>query len=133
MRTTIGGDGSDTTLATQAYLNSTDHPVMRDLYIIGPPEDPKALYLTNHEAPVVYTPYGTFQPAVVSRGKVEAKVGLAAQALAITWSPGASAQASQTANTSTASPYQLARQHFYDNWPVLILRCFMPTPGDATS
>ena len=131
MRRVIGGNGSDTTVATQAYLNSTDEPILRDLIIIGPPENPNALYLTNHEAPVLYRPYGLFQPAVVSRPGVEAKVGLDAQSLAISWTPGASAQASQTASTSTASPYQLAAQHFYDNWPVLILRCFMPTPGDA--
>ena len=60
MRKVIGGDGSDTTLATQAHLNSTDDPIIRDLYIIGPPESPNALYLTNHEAPVFYRPYGTF-------------------------------------------------------------------------
>ena len=131
MRRTIGGNGSDTTVATQAYLNSTDHPILRDLIIIGPPENPNALYLTNHEAPVLYRPYGLFRAAVVSRPGVEAKVGLDAQSLAISWTPGASAQASRTASTSTASPYQLAAQHFYDNWPVLILRCFMPTPGDA--
>ena len=131
MRRVIGGDGTDTTVATQAYLNSTDKPFMRDLILIGPPENPNSIWMTNHEAPVLYRPYGTFNPAVVSRGGVEAKIGLEAQSLAITWSPGASAQSSQTASTSTASPYQLARQHFYDNWPVLILRCFMPTPGDA--
>ena len=131
MRQVTGGDGSDTTLATQAYLASADAPFIRDLYIIGRPEDPRALYLTNHEAPVLYRPYGLFLPAVVKRDGVEAKIGLEAQELGITWAPGASALASQTQNTSTASPYQLAAQHFYDNWPVLILRCFMPTPGDA--
>ena len=133
MRKVIGGDGSDTTVATQSYLNSTDRPIIRDLYIIGPPESPNALYLTNHEGPVFYRPYGKFLPAVVKRGGVEAKIGLEAQALTITWSPGASAQTSQTVSNATASPYQLAAQHFYDNWPVLILRCFMPTPGDANT
>jgi hypothetical protein len=133
MRKVIAGDGSDSTVATQAYLNSTDDPILRDLYIIGPPENPKSLYLTNHEAPVLYTPYGTFNPAVIKRDGVQAQIGLDAQELAITWSPGSSALASQTASTGTASPYQLAAQHFYDNWPVLILRCFMPTPGDANT
>ena len=133
MRKVIAGDGSDSTVATQSYLNSTDRPLIRDLYIIGPPEDSNAFYLTNHEAPVVDTPYGTFQPAVVKRDGVKAEISLEAQSLAITWTPGASAQSSQTVNTGTASPYQLAAQHFYDNWPVLILRCFMPTPGDANT
>ena len=131
MRKVIGRRRQDTTLATQADLASADAPIIRDLYIIGRPEDPRALYLTNHEAPVLYRPYGLFLPAVVKRDGVEAKVGLEAQQLGITWTPGASALASQTQNTTTASPYQLAAQHVYDNWPVLILRCFMPTPGDA--
>ena len=43
MRKVIDGDGSDSTVATQAYLNSTDEPILRDLYIIGPPESPNAL------------------------------------------------------------------------------------------
>lgn len=131
MRRTIAGDGSDSTIATQAYLNSTDHPFIRDLYIIGPPDSPRSIWMTNHEAPVLYRPYGLFSPAVVKRDGVQAQIGLEAQSLPITWTPGASATVSQTSNTGTASPYQLAAQHFYDNWPVLILRCFMPTPGDA--
>lgn len=131
MRTVINGAGADSTAATQAYLNSTSKPIIRDLYIIGPPESPNALYLTNHEAPVLYRPYGKFMPAVVKREGVVAEIGLSAQALGITWTPNASAVASNTQNLSTASPYQLAAQHFYDNWPVLILRCYMPTPGDA--
>ena len=131
MRRTLGGDGSDTTLATQAYLNSTDRPILRDLYIIGAPDNPQSVWMTNHEAPVLYRPYGLFSSAVVKRDGVQAQIGLDAQSMAITWTPGASAIASRTANTATASPYQLAAQHFYDNWPVLILRCFMPTPGDA--
>ena len=131
MRTVTNGAGADSTAATQAYLNGTVKPIIRDLYIIGPPESPNALYLTDHEAPVFYRPYGTFYPAVVKRGGVNAEIGLSAQALSITWTPGKSAQSSSTVNTGTASPFQLAAQHFYDNWPVLVLRCFMPTPGDA--
>ena len=67
----------------------------------------------------------------MKRDTVKAEIGLAAQSLAISWTPNRSARSSSTVNLSTASPYQLAQQHFYDNWPVLILRCFMPTPGDA--
>ena len=132
MRVTQAGDQSISTAAVQAYLNGTDSPILRDLYIIGPPESPNALYLTNHEAPVLYSPYGTFQPSVITRDGVKAQVGLDAQELGITWSPGRLAS-DATTNTTTATPYQLAAQHFYDNWPVLILRCFMPTPGDANT
>lgn len=133
MRQVIGGNGSDTTAATQSYLDSTDQPYMRDLIVIGDPADPHSIWLTDHEAPVLYPPYGMFFAAVVARDPVEAKIGLDAQALKIEWSPGAPAATSGTVNTGTASPYQLAAQHFYDNWPVLILRCFMPTPGDAST
>ena len=48
MRTVLNGAGADSTAATQAYLNSTSKPIIRDLYILGPPESPNALYLTNH-------------------------------------------------------------------------------------
>ena len=117
MRRVIGGNGSDTTVATQEYLNSTDKPLMRDLIIIGPPENPNALYLTNHEAPVLYRPYGLFHPAVVKRPGVETKAGLDAQALAISWSPGASAQASQTASNATASSPFVCRRNQPMRWP----------------
>lgn len=131
MRKVIGGNGLDNTAAVQAYLAANKTLVLRDLYIIGEPEDPRSIWLTNHEAPVIYSPYGrtrVFQPAVVSRGGVTAKIGLEVQKLTVTWSPAAQAF---TVNTATASTAQLARLHFYDNWPVRVLRAFMPTPGDA--
>lgn len=131
MRQVIDGNGVDSTAATQAYLAGTEKPQMQDLILIGDVDDPKAIWLTNYEAPILYPPYGRFFPAVVKRGMVEAKIGLDAQSLSIDWSPGAPAKSSATVSTSTASPYQLAAQHFYDNWPVIILRLFMPSPGDA--
>jgi hypothetical protein len=130
VRQVLDGNGADSTAATQAYLSTAASINLRDLILIGDPDDPHALWLTDHEAPVLYPPYGLFLPAVVKRGQVEAKIGLDAQSLAIDWSPGTPATAG-TVSTSTATPYQLAANHFYDNWPVRILRCFMPTPGDA--
>ncbi len=130
MRQVIAGNGTDSTSSTQAYLQGTTSPLVRDLYVIGRPGEPNTLYLTNHEAPLLYTPYGQFNPAVVSRDKVVAKVGLESSEMAITWAPGNQVA---TSSTATASPQQLAQLHFYDNWPVLILRCFMPTPGDANT
>lgn len=131
MRQTIGGNQTNTTAATQAHLASTVKPLIFDLYIIGPPESPLSIYMTNYDTPLVYLPYpGTFQPATVSRDGVKAQIGLDSQELAITWSPN---NQTSSLNTTTQSPFQLAAQHFYDNWPVLILRCFMPTPGDANT
>ena len=130
MRQMIGGDGTDTTETTQDFLLSTDQYLFRDLYVIGRPGEPNTIYLTNHEAPLLYTPYGEFFPAVVSRDKVTVKVGLESSEMAVTWAPGNQVG---TSNTGTMSPFQLAQQHFYDNWPVLILRTVMPTPGDANT
>jgi hypothetical protein len=130
VRQVIGGDGSDTTAATQAWLAATPDPLIRDLILIGEPEDPRSFWLTNHEAPVLYSPYGVFNPAVVTRGQVQAKVGLDVQKLSATWAP---SNNGSTASTASASPAQLARLHFFDNWPVRILRCFMPSPGDANT
>jgi hypothetical protein len=130
MRRVINGSGVDNTVAAQAYLLSNNRYLIKDLYLIGEPDDPRALWLTEHEAPVLYQPWGTFQPAVISRGQVTAKIGLDSQTLQVTWSPGKRAS---TVNTATASPYQLAQLHFYDNWPVRIWRAIMPTPGDANS
>lgn len=130
MRQCINGAGSDTTAAVQSYLMGTVNPLIRHLYLIGEPGDPNAIYLTDHEAPVIYSPWGTFKPAVVSKGNVTTKVGLEVQKTTVTWTPGNL----QTGNTiTTANPLQLARIHFYDNWPVRIWKCFMPTPGDANT
>lgn len=132
LRTVIGGNGQDNTTAAAAYLAANKIFLLRDLYIIGEPEDPQSLWLTDHEAPVIYSPWnGVFQPAVISRGQVTCKIGLDAQTLMVNWSPPAAQ--SFTTNTATASPYQLARLHCYDNWPVRIFRCIMPTPGDANT
>jgi hypothetical protein len=117
-----GGGGPGGGVSRSYYL--------RDLILIGYPEDPRSIWLTNHEGPVVYTPYGLFNPAVVTRDKVQAKIGLDSQKIKIIWSPSNNAS---TVNTETASPAQRARLHVYDNWPVRIFRAFMLPPGDANT
>lgn len=130
MRTVYNGAGLDNTAAAQAWLMATPNPMIRDLILIGRPEDPRSLWLTNHEAPVLYSLYGLFHPAVIKRDNVTAKVGLEVQQLNLTWSPG---NRTVTASTSTASPFQMARLHQYDNWPVRVFRALMPASGDADS
>lgn len=130
MRKVIGGNGADNTAATQAWLLATPNPIIRHLFLIGAPEDPRSIWLTDHEAPVIYQPYGTFQPSVIKRGQVTASIGLEVQTLQVTWAPNNTAS---TASMATASPLQLARLHVFDNWPVRIFRTFMPTPGDANT
>lgn len=130
MRRCIGGDGTDTTAAVAAYLAGRENPLIRHLYLIGDPDNPQAIYLTDHEAPVIYNPWGTFYPSVIKRGTITTKVGLEVQSTTVTWTPGS---ASFTVNSQTASPLQLARLHFYDNWPVRIWKAFMPFPGDCNT
>jgi len=130
MRKVIGGNGQDNTVAAQAWLMAGNKFTFRDLILIGRPEDPRSIWMTTHEGPVIWSPMGLFHPAVVTRGQVQCKIGTDTQTLSITWSPSNNAS---TVNTATASPYQLARLHTYDNWPVRIWRALMPTPGDANT
>jgi hypothetical protein len=130
MRKCVGGNGSDATAAVQIYLLGTVNPLIRHLYLIGEPEDPNAIRLTDHEGPVIYGSWGTFKPAVISRGGVTTKVGLEIQNLTVTWTPG---NLTAGVTVGTANALQLARTHYYDNWPIRIWKCFMPTPGDANT
>ena len=104
---------------------------MQTLYLIGHPEDPYALWLTDYEAPVDWSLYGIFQPAVVKRGTVSSKIGLEVTSLDITYSPKTPRTFGVT--VATANPMQFAQQGFYDNWPVYVWTVFMPTPGDANT
>lgn len=128
MRQCISGTGTDTTTAVQAYLAGTSNPLIRHLYMIGEQDNPGAIFLTDHEAPVIYPPWGTFYNSNVSRGSITTKIGLEIQSTTVAWTP---ANQMFTQSRATASPMQLARQHAYDNWPVRIWKCFMPTPGDC--
>lgn len=132
MRQCYSGSSANTTAAVQDYLNNTSSPLIYDLYIIGPPENPNSLWLTNYDSPLIYGgfPGETFFPATIKRDQVTSKIGLSSQSLTITYTP---PPASAGTTTATATPYQLAAQHFYDNWPVQIYRAFMPTPGDINT
>lgn len=130
MRTVTGGNGSDTTSSVTAWLQSGGHLTLANLYLIGEPEDPLALWLTDWESPLVWSAWGTFQPAVIKRGTVSSKIGLDVESLDVTWSP---KPAAFTQSISTANPYQLAQIGYYDNWKVRVWTVYMPTPGDANT
>jgi hypothetical protein len=107
------------------YLLNTTSPIIRYIIMIGDPSNPLYL-LTNHEAPVIYSPWGTFQPSTAKLSGVKAAVGLEVQKATLTWTPG-NLQSGVT--VKTANPLQLARIHYFDNLPVRVWKCFMPTPG----
>jgi hypothetical protein len=139
MRSFTGGDGSDTTAAVLAWLAAHRALIPADLYLIGDLDDPQALALTSWESPLCWPIWGTkdpvtgllrFLPAVVERGDIESKIGLAVSDLELTWTP---LNTAYSESIETASPYQLAQLGFFDN---KLFRCWttlMPTPGDAST
>jgi hypothetical protein len=130
MRQTIGGNGADTSSAVLAYLKAGSEFRLADLYLIGELEDPNAIWLTNWETALIWTPWGTFNSTVISRGTVGSKFGLEVANLDVDWSPKLTAFG-QT--ITTANFYQKAWLGFYRNWRVRIWRAIMPTPGDANT
>ena len=131
MRQCLDGNGNDSTAAVQAYLLNNVSPRMCTLYLIGQAEDPYSLWLTDNESDLVYSFWGTFVHAVVSRGTVSSKIGLESTSLDISYSP--ALPRTFGATTATANPMQLAQQGFYDNWPVRCWTAFLPTPGDSNT
>ena len=133
MRQCINGYGVDSTSSCMAYLLGTSEPIIRYLYLIGDPDNPNAIRLTDYDGPVVYQPWGTFSPGTVKNDTVTCAVGLQVQQTSVTWTPGSlqMGTAAFSSSVTTANPIQLAKAHFYDNWPVRIWKIFMPVPGDA--
>ena len=131
MRHFLAGNNTDSTAAVKAYLLANNQYMIRDLILIGEQEDPAALFLTDHEAPLLWSPWGTFLPGAVKRErKVASKVGLSVSSLTLEWKPIVTAFSTDTA---TANPIQLARTGWYDGRSVRIWRTVMPTPGDANT
>ncbi len=131
MRQCLDGNGNDSTAAVQAYLLNNPSPRLRHLYLIGQPEDPYALWLTDADVDLVYSFWGTFVHAVVRRGAVTTKIGLESTSMDLFFSPALPRTFGTT--TATASPLQLAQMGFYDNWPVRCWTAYLPTPGDANT
>jgi hypothetical protein len=130
MRKAIDGNGDDSTAALAAYLAANHVLTTRFLYLIGEPDHPQAIWATDHEAPLLYKPWGKFLPAVISKSGITTKIGLDSSSVTVKWSP-ANRNFSQA--VGSASPLALARIHYYDNWPVRIWKVYMPTPGDCST
>jgi hypothetical protein len=128
----IGGNGTDTTAATLAYLRPSSgpkpNPFLANLFLLGEREDPGAQLLTDWESPLSWSQYGIFNPGVVKRSTVDCKIGFTVNDFSFEWSPKA---APFTNDIATANPYQLARLRFYDGKPFKMFRTIGPTKGDA--
>jgi hypothetical protein len=131
MRQVISGTGRDTTQATLAYLKASNELRIVNLYLIGYPEDPAALWLTDYESPICWPVWGcssNFLNAAIKRGTVSTKIGLAVSTLDITYTP---KYQSYGTTTGTSNPWQRALQGYYDNLPVRVWSCYLAPGGDA--
>lgn len=130
MRQVLDGNGSDSTTATQAWLNAHVDHWINHLFLIGDPESPYAHWLTDADRPLQWSLWGTFQPSTIKRGKVTSEFGLKVQKLEVNWSPPVG---SFNNILATTSPYQKIRLGWYDNWPVRVWKVYQPVPGDANT
>jgi hypothetical protein len=130
MKRVINGSGVDTTDLVLSWLATHTNLYLATLYLIGDADNPDAIKLTDWSSPLYYAPQGVFQSTNIERGSVESKIGLEVPKLEILWRP---AHTDPTQSAQTASYYQKAAEGFYDNWPVYIWSCYMPTPGDAAT
>lgn len=140
MKTTIDGNGNDSSAAVLAYLKAGHNFRFAMLYLIGDIENPLSQWLTDYESPLVWNPYGTFYPggrtstgvSAIRRGPISVKLGLEVTTMDLTWAPPAP---TFTQSIATASPYQLARLGHYNNWNVKAWKVYMPSdsPGDCNT
>jgi hypothetical protein len=136
MKQCLDGNGNDSTAAVATYLLNNPTPLIKTLYLIGNPEDPYALWLTDWESDLEWSLYGTFIHAAVTRGSVTTKIGLESTSLDISYSPALPRTFGST--TATMNPMQLAQLGFYDNWPVYVWNVYLPMAdgviqGDANT
>lgn len=142
MRKFIGGDGSDTTAAVQAYLAAHRELEIADLYVINTAPCYAGHYLgrtfllTDYGSPLQWDYKGTFVTAVVSRGQVESKIGIETDTLEVNWSP-READILADDGGSPVMTLLTALQGFgcglFDNAVVEVWRCLMPSLGDCNT
>src|SRR4051794_37034185 len=98
MRKVIAGDGSDSTAAVLSWLAANRKLPIANVYCIGRPENPLALWLTDYETPLCWLPATVekrnpngspkaFDPAVITRGSVKSGIGLDVAKMDVNWTP----------------------------------------------
>lgn len=131
MRTVTNGNGQDSTNAVLGFLSSNTEMYIANLYLIGEPEDPESIWLTDWSTPLLWSAWGTFYPAVIpSRGTVKSEIGLTVQTMDFEWTPN---NFQFTGDITSTSPYQKAWFGRYDGASFRAWTCYMPTPGDANT
>jgi hypothetical protein len=130
MRTVINGAGVDTTQSVLNWLVGGGPLQLATLYLIGEPEDPNAIWLTDWESPLIWSWWGTFFPGTITRGNVSSKFGFEVASLDVSWSP---TKAAFIADIQGTSPYQQAYLGKFDGMTFRSWTVYMPTAGDANT
>lgn len=133
MRQVIAGNGSDSTTATLDWLAANDMYRMPNLFLIGELYSPTALWLTDYESPLVWSCWGTFQPARCERTETVSQVGLAVASINFTLGAPDGGWGDFPQNTTQLNPLQIAMLGMFDNMRFRNWTCYMPTPGDANT
>lgn len=128
MRTVIGGNGTDNTVAVLEWLAGGNQLNLATLCLIGEPEDPNAYWLTDWETPLTWSWWGQFLPTSMKRDTVASKVGLEVQTLNLDWSPN---NFNFTQDINATSPYQQAVYGKFDGQKIRLWTVYMPRAGDA--
>lgn len=137
MRTFYDGSGNDSSAMVRAYLASHRQLMMADLYVIttAPCYDgqylDKTFLITDYYSPLRWDYRGTFSPGVISRGQVESKIGLEADTLDITWSPGDTDIVASDGTVTLLTAIQAFRAGIFDNGTVEVWRVPMPNAGES--
>ena len=137
MRTFIDGSGADSTAAVLAHLSGRRQLLCADLvqlktYFQGEQWSQNRLLAIADRA-LTWSHVGTFQPANITRGSVESKVGLDTVTLDLTWSLKDSdlLLTWTPADGSKPTLLQSFEAGIWDNGRVYLYRTVMPTPNDC--
>lgn len=126
MKRVTNGFNRDVTDDLVAWLMAKKEIVLADLYLIGEPDNPDALRVTNWESPLRWIPQGTFYPWAVKRGRIPSRVGLEVGDLEVELY-----LRSAAVSSLAASLYSAAQSGTFDNWPIWVWTAYMPTAGDC--
>lgn len=130
MRKVINGVGQDTTTLALAYLSGNGRLFQATLYLIGEADDPNALWLTDWDTPLLWSWWGKFYPAVITRGAVTSEIGLKVATLDVNWS---SSSTFFSPDVRLTSPYQRALMGKFDGATFRAWTAYMPAAGDVNT
>jgi hypothetical protein len=137
MRSFIGGNGSNTTSAVQAYLAANRQLCAADLLqlktAIQGEQWSQNILLTAFDRPLTWSQVGTFVPGRFTRGEIDSTVGLDTISMDLEWYLRDSDVFFNAPGRVTVTQIQAFERGLWDNGLVNVYRTVMPTIGDANT